>query len=88
MIIIAFFFTMPIRRMIPNQCDHPKLASADQQRKKRTDTRRRQRRKNRDRMNIALVKHTEHDINGDDRRENEPRFVFQRRLKCGCRSLK
>src|SRR5579883_68234 len=38
-------------------------------------------------MDIALIKHAEHDIYCDERRENEPWLVAQRLLKCPCGSL-
>ena len=40
----------------------------EQQREDRTDGSRRQSREDRERMNITLVQHAEHDIDGDERR--------------------
>ena len=33
-------------------------------------------------MNVAFVQHSEHDVNRHERRQNQPRLVRQRRLKC------
>jgi hypothetical protein len=78
---IAFFFTMPISRMMPISATTPSSVPADHQRQNRADARRRQRRENRDRMDVAFVKHAEHDVDRDDRRENQQRLVRQRRLE-------
>jgi hypothetical protein len=73
---IAFFFTMPMSRMIPIKRDDAELAAADQQGENRPDTGGRERRQNRDRMNVALVEHAEDDVDRDDRGEDQPRLVL------------
>ena len=40
-----------------------------------------------DGVDVALVEHAEHDVDGDERGEDEQRLVGQRGLKCGRRSL-
>ena len=71
-----------------DQRDHSELTPTEQQRENRTDASGRQRRENRDRMNVALVEDAQHDVNSDDRCKKEPHLVLQRRLKRGGRSLK
>src|SRR5258706_15790610 len=39
-------------------------------------------------MNVTLVENAKDDVNGDNRSENEPRFVRQRGFKCASRALK
>ena len=43
----------------------------EQQRKDRADTGRRQRGEDRDGMDVALVEHAKHDVDGDERSEDE-----------------
>ena len=64
-----------------DQRDHAEFRPANQQRENRADSRRRQRRENRDWMDVALVENAENDIHRDDRRENQQRLVGQRRLE-------
>ena len=54
----------------------------------RAHTRRGQRRENRHRMNVALIQHAQHNVDRDDRRQNQPAFVRQRSLESLCRALK
>jgi hypothetical protein len=42
---------------------------------------RRQRGENRDGMDVALVQHAQHDVHGDDGRQNQDRLVGQRGLE-------
>ena len=58
--------------------DDVELHAEDQQREDRADAGRGQRGENRDRMDVALVEHAEHDVDGDERREDEDRLVGQR----------
>ena len=53
------------------------------QREQGADAGRRQGRNDGDGMDIALVKHTEHDVDSDQCREDQQRLVGQRSLKCG-----
>ena len=80
-IMIAFFFTMPISRMMPISAMTLKSCAADHQRQQRADAGRRQRRENRDRMDVALVQHAQHDVDRDERREDQQRLVGQRGLE-------
>ena len=54
-----------------DQRDHAQLRAEQQQRQQRAHSGRRQRRKNRDRMDVALVQNAEHDIDGHQRRQNQ-----------------
>jgi hypothetical protein len=74
-IMIAFFFTMPIRRMMPMIAITSRSLPREQEREQRADARRRQRRQDRDGMDVALVEHAEHDVHGDDRGEDQPDLV-------------
>ena len=74
-IMIAFFLTMPISRMMPMSAMTLKSMLAEQQREQRADAGRRQRREDRDRVDVALVEHAQHDVDGDERGENQDRLV-------------
>ena len=50
-------------------------------RQQRADAGRRQRRENRDRMNVALVEHAEHDVDGEQRGQDQDRLVRERILE-------
>ncbi len=67
--------------------DDAKLRLEQQQREYRADARRRQRGKNRDRMDIALVQHAKHNIDGNKRRQNEDGFAFQGKIEMPARFL-
>ena len=75
---MAFFFTMPISRMMPISAMMLKSVSADQQRQQRADARRGQRGKDRDRVDVALVEHSQHDVDRDQRGQDQQRLVGQR----------
>ena len=45
------------------------------------DPRRGQGREDGDRVDVALVEHAQHDIDGDDRRQDQPQLVLQRGLE-------
>ena len=77
-IMMAFFFTMPISRMMPIRAMTLKSLPRNQQRQNCAHAGRGQRRENRDRMNVAFVQHAQHDIHRDDRRQNQPGLVRQR----------
>ena len=49
-----------------------------QQREQGADTSRRQRRQDRDRVDVALVKHAEHDVHRDDCRQDEQQRAVER----------
>ena len=48
------------------------------QRQQRADSGRRQRRENGERMDEALIKHAEHDIDGDDRGQDQEQLIGER----------
>ena len=68
----------------PDQRHHTQFGAADQQSQNGSDTCRRERRKNRERMNVTLIENTENDIHRHNRRQNQPGLVFQ----CGLESLR
>ena len=80
-IMMAFFFTMPISRMMPMSAMTLKSIVEEHQRQQRADAGRGQRGKNRDGVDVALVEHAEHDVNGDERGQDQHRLVGQRGLK-------
>ena len=80
-IMIAFFFTMPMSRMMPISAISERSSPADDQRQQRAHARRGQAGQNRDRMNVALVKHAQHDVDHHDRREDQERLARQRRAE-------
>ncbi len=70
------------------QCDDAEFGSANQEGENRANTCGRQSGKNRERMDIALVKNTQHDINGYERGQNQYWLVAQRCLERCCAALK
>ena len=70
-IMMAFFFTMPISRMMPISATTPRSLPVDQQREDGAHAGRGQRGENRDGMNVAFVQHSQHDVDGHDRRQNQ-----------------
>ena len=63
---------MPISAMTLNS------VLADHEREERADARRGQRREDRDRVDVALVEDAEHDVDGDERGEDEDRLARER----------
>ena len=61
-----------------DQADHRQILPEQHQRQNGADARRRQRRENGDRVNVALIEHAEHDVDGDERRQDQPRLAGQR----------
>ena len=72
---MPFFFTMPISRMTPISAMMEKLDAGGAERDERAETRRRQGRDDGQRMCEALVEHAQHDVDGDQRREDEQRLL-------------
>ena len=68
--------------------DHAEVAARDEQRQQRAHARRRQRGKNRDRMDVAFVQNAQHDVDRHQRGQNQHRLVGQRSLKGFRGSLK
>src|ERR1700758_5079545 len=58
------------------------------QRENRADTCRWQRREDRQRMDVALVQHSQHDVNRYDRSQQQPALISERITKSGSRALK
>jgi hypothetical protein len=73
---IAFFLTMPSSRMMPIRRDHTEVLTAHHQRQHRAHARRRERGEDRDRVNVALVQHAEHDVHGHHRGEDQVPLVL------------
>ena len=67
--------------------DDREVAAVDDQRHQGAEPGRGQRRKNRDRVDEALIKHAQHDVDGDDRREDQHHLVAERRLEGERRAL-
>ena len=63
------------------------VLAGDHQRRERADASRRQGRQDRQWVDVALVQDAEHDVDGDDRREDQRALVGQRCLEGACRSL-
>src|SRR5713226_3712625 len=61
--------------------DDAEIVAGKQQRENCADAGRGQRGKNRDGMNVALIEHSQHDVNGDDRGQNEPGLTRKRIVK-------
>ncbi len=78
---MAFFFTMPIRRMMPMKETRERSKRVASKREQRADTGRGQGREDSDGMDEALVQHPQHDIDGDQRGEHQERRAGQRGLK-------
>ena len=72
-IMMAFFFTMPISRMMPISAITENGVPKMQQRQGRADAGRRQRRENGDRMDGVLVEDAQHDIDRRQRRQDQQR---------------
>ena len=67
--------------------DNAEIAAVDHQRQECADAGRRQRREDRDRVDVALVKYAEHDVDGDDRRNDQQQLVAEGGLKRERRAL-
>ena len=67
--------------------DDAEVVAGDDQREQRADAGRRQRRQDRDRVDVALVQHAEHDVHRDDRGEDQPAAVGERACERERRAL-
>ena len=74
-IMMAFFLTMPISRMMPISAITLSSVPAEQQRQERAHAGRRQRGEDGDRVDVALVEHAQDDVDGDQRGEDQQRLV-------------
>ena len=70
-IMMAFFLTMPISRMMPMMRHHIELGLGEHQGENGAHAGRRQRGENRDRMNEALVENSQHDIDRENRGQDQ-----------------
>ena len=66
-----------------NKTNDVQIISCDQQRENGTHACRRQRRQNRDRMDIAFVQHAQNDVNGNYCGEDQPGLGRERVAECG-----
>ena len=71
---MAFFFTMPISRMMPISAMTFSSHVEEQQGQQRAGACRGQRRQNGDGMNVALVQHAQHDVDGHQGGEDQDRL--------------
>ena len=62
---------------MPISADHVEFVVRQQQRQQGAHARGRQRRKNRDGMDVAFVEHAQHDVHRDQRRQNQDRLAGQ-----------
>ena len=67
--------------------DDAEIAAVEHQRQQRADPGRRQGREDRDRVDVALVQHPQHDVDRDDRGDDQHQLVAERRLKGQRRAL-
>ncbi len=67
--------------------NHAELGARDQQREQRADAGRGQRGDDGDGVDVALVEHAQHDVDGDQRGQDQQRLVGQRGLEGGGRAL-
>ena len=75
---MAFFLTMPIKRMMPMSAMMLNSVLAQQQSENGADSSGRQRGKNGDRVNEAFVQDAENDVDGDQSGENQDGFIAER----------
>ena len=83
-IMIAFFFTMPMSRISPISAITVKSVPVDHEREHRAGAGRRQRRQNGQRVHEALVEDAEHDVDRRQRGGDQPRLVRERLLEHAC----
>src|SRR4051794_27570498 len=72
-----------------DQRDKAEVVAEQHQCRKSPDARRRQRRQDRDRMDVALVENTEDQVNYDERGEDQQRYRAERlleRLRCSLKA--
>ena len=85
---MAFFFTMPISRMMPIKAMMLSSVLKDQQRQQRAHAGRGKRGKNGDRVDVVLVENSQHDVDGDQRGQDQIGLGGERVLKGLRRALK
>ena len=77
-IMMAFFLTMPISSTMPISADHREVHAAEHQRQQRADAGRGQRGEDGEGVDEALVEHAQHDVDGDDRGQDQPGLAGER----------
>ena len=80
-IMMPFFLTMPISRMMPIMRDHRQIGVRDHQHQQRADAGRGQRGQDGQRQDVALVQDAEDDVDGDQRRRDQIGLARQRGLE-------
>ena len=78
---IAFFFTMPISRMMPISPMTSSCMWKSIRARMRSRARRRQSRENRDGMDVALVQHAQHDVDRQQSGQDQDRLRRERILE-------
>ncbi len=71
----------------PDDRDDPEVLPRDHQREQRAHARGRQRREDRDGVDVALVQHAQHDVHRDDRGQDQQQRVVERGLERQRRAL-
>eukprot|EP01022_Parablepharisma_sp_SALTPOND_P004196 TRINITY_DN118_c0_g1_i13.p1 TRINITY_DN118_c0_g1~~TRINITY_DN118_c0_g1_i13.p1 ORF type:complete len:2030 (+),score=744.92 TRINITY_DN118_c0_g1_i13:50280-56369(+) len=64
-----------------DDADDAQVGPRDHQREQRAHAGRRQRREDGDGVDVALIEHAQHDVHGDDGRQDQPQGIGQRRLE-------
>jgi hypothetical protein len=77
---MAFFFTMPISRMMPISA-MTFSSLREHERQQRAHAGRRKRREDRDRVNVTFVEDPQHDVDGHERGQDQIRLVGAAILK-------
>ena len=78
---MAFFFTIPISRMMPISAITLRSVRQSSSASTAPTPGRRNGRENRDGMDQALIQHPQHDIDGDQGGNDQDRFVAKRILE-------
>jgi hypothetical protein len=85
-IMIAFFFTIPMRRMIPMMATMLRSVPGEHQRQERAHARGGQGGEDGQRVHVALVEHPEHDVDGEQREDDQTGWLASDCWKaCACR---
>ena len=80
-IMIAFFFTMPMSRMMPMSATMLSSVPEEHQREQRAHARGGQGGEDGERVDVALVEHAQHDVDREQRGEDQQRLAGQRLLE-------
>ena len=85
--IMIAFFLHDDQQDDADERHHREVGASQQQREDRADAGRRQGGEDRERVNVAAVEHSEDDVDGEQRGEDQDRLVRQRCLECLGRAL-